>query len=36
MKVNPNKELRYLGLVMMFVGAAEIVLGLLLIFGVVE
>jgi NADH:ubiquinone oxidoreductase subunit K len=31
MKVNPNKDLRYLGLAMMFVGACEIALGLALI-----
>lgn len=31
MKVNPNKQLRYLGLVLMCVGLAEIVLGLSLI-----
>jgi hypothetical protein len=35
-KVNPNKELRVLGLVLMCVGAADIVMGLLLIFGVVK
>jgi uncharacterized protein YjeT (DUF2065 family) len=31
MKVNPNKELRYLGLVMMCLGVVEIAIGLALI-----
>jgi uncharacterized protein YjeT (DUF2065 family) len=31
MKVNPNKELRYLGLVMMCLGVVEICIGLGLI-----
>lgn len=35
MKVNPNKTLRYAGLVMMLMGTAQIIMGVLLITGAI-